>query len=467
MGALGRPRLRRDRSAAATSRTRRRRDMEQSLRRFLELPDPTEVLPGPRPADDGRARARDTTPSCGVRERGAPAAPRHRATCCRRDADAMLGPVRSGAPRRAPCTGSATSRRRRSSTPSCSRGPRASTSDVVTKEMYTFEDKGGRSLTLRPEQHRDARPGVPGERARPADAVQGLLRLAAVPARPAAGRAAPRVPPVRRRDDRRRRAAAPTSRSIALGDRFLRGPRAVASSTLLVNSIGDRGLPPRVPGAAGRAPRAARGRARRGLPDRACARTPCGCSTARSTAGRTSCWTRRDLGSPVRGVRRALRGRASAGSRPRTSRSRTTRGSCGGSTTTRAPRSSSSPARSRRRSRRSAAAAGTTGSPRCSAVRRRPGVGFGARPRPVLLAAMREEGVAPPTGRGARVLRRRDRRRSRPRRRAPRRRSSARGDPGRARVRGPPAQGAAADGRPRRRDLSRGSSATARSRRGS
>jgi histidyl-tRNA synthetase len=26
------------------------------------------------------------------------------------------------------------------------------TSDVVTKEMYTFEDKGGRSLTLRPEQ---------------------------------------------------------------------------------------------------------------------------------------------------------------------------------------------------------------------------------------------------------------------------------------------------------------------------
>src|SRR5215475_13306991 len=26
------------------------------------------------------------------------------------------------------------------------------TSDVVTKEMYTFVDKGGRSLTLRPEQ---------------------------------------------------------------------------------------------------------------------------------------------------------------------------------------------------------------------------------------------------------------------------------------------------------------------------
>ena len=25
------------------------------------------------------------------------------------------------------------------------------TSDVVTKEMYSFEDKGGRSLTLRPE----------------------------------------------------------------------------------------------------------------------------------------------------------------------------------------------------------------------------------------------------------------------------------------------------------------------------
>src|SRR5579863_10143423 len=26
-----------------------------------------------------------------------------------------------------------------------------SSSDIVTKEMYTFEDKGGRSLTLRPE----------------------------------------------------------------------------------------------------------------------------------------------------------------------------------------------------------------------------------------------------------------------------------------------------------------------------
>lgn len=26
-----------------------------------------------------------------------------------------------------------------------------STSDIVTKEMYTFTDKGGRSLTLRPE----------------------------------------------------------------------------------------------------------------------------------------------------------------------------------------------------------------------------------------------------------------------------------------------------------------------------
>ena len=48
-------------------------------------------------------------------------------------------------------SGSATSRRRCSRPPSCSRARRARRSDVVTKEMYTFEDRGGRSLTLRPE----------------------------------------------------------------------------------------------------------------------------------------------------------------------------------------------------------------------------------------------------------------------------------------------------------------------------
>ena len=43
---------------------------------------------------------------------------------------------------------------RRSRTPSCSCARRASGSDVVQKEMYTFTDRGGRSLTLRPEAPR-------------------------------------------------------------------------------------------------------------------------------------------------------------------------------------------------------------------------------------------------------------------------------------------------------------------------
>ena len=69
-------------------------------------------------------------------------------------AEAMLGLYeeahRARAPVRVPLRGDA----RRSSTPSCSRAPPGDTSDVVTKEMYTFEDKGGRSLTLRPEPRR-------------------------------------------------------------------------------------------------------------------------------------------------------------------------------------------------------------------------------------------------------------------------------------------------------------------------
>lgn len=47
------------------------------------------------------------------------------------------------------------------------------TTDVVEKQMYTFEDKGGRSITLRPEGHgrrcaghagkRSVQRGLPGE----------------------------------------------------------------------------------------------------------------------------------------------------------------------------------------------------------------------------------------------------------------------------------------------------------------
>ena len=87
------------------------------------------------------------------------------------------------------------------------------TSDVVTKEMYTFEDKGGRSVTLRPEStagvvraYLDARAGPGRPRSRRTTSAQR------VPPRPSAGGPPARVPPVRHRGDRRRGARAPTSR---------------------------------------------------------------------------------------------------------------------------------------------------------------------------------------------------------------------------------------------------------------
>ena len=48
-------------------------------------------------------------------------------------------------------TAIAASRRRSSRTPTCSSAPPAHGSDIVPKEMYTFTDRGDRSLTLRPE----------------------------------------------------------------------------------------------------------------------------------------------------------------------------------------------------------------------------------------------------------------------------------------------------------------------------
>ena len=86
--------------------------------------------------------------------------------------------------------------------------------DIVGKEMYTFPDKNGRSLTLRPENTAPvARAFVEhGLREWP-QPVQALLHRAAVPLRAAAARALPPVPPDRRRADRRRRDRGPTPRS--------------------------------------------------------------------------------------------------------------------------------------------------------------------------------------------------------------------------------------------------------------
>jgi histidyl-tRNA synthetase len=111
-------------------------------------------------------------------------------------------------------------------------------SDVVTKEMYTFEDKGGRSLTLRPEgtapvvraylAHRQELPS-PFK----ASYVQTYFRHG----RPQAGRL---------REFRQFGIEAIGSPGpgvdvevIVVGDRFLR-ERGLTSLTLLLNSIGDQ-----------------------------------------------------------------------------------------------------------------------------------------------------------------------------------------------------------------------------------
>ncbi len=76
------------------------------------------------------------------------------------------------------------------------------TSDVVTKEMYTFEDKGGRSLTLRPEQTASiVRSYLAHAHDLPTPFKAYHVSQQFRHGRPQAG-TAPRVPAVRDRDDR-------------------------------------------------------------------------------------------------------------------------------------------------------------------------------------------------------------------------------------------------------------------------
>jgi histidyl-tRNA synthetase len=116
-------------------------------------------------------------------------------------------------------------------------------SDVVTKEMYTFEDKGGRSLTLKPEstapvvraflEHRQELPtpfkayyvGPNWRHGRP---QAGRLREFRVFGIEVVASASP----------------AADVEVIAVGDRFLRG-LGLGDLRLLVNSIGDERCRPR------------------------------------------------------------------------------------------------------------------------------------------------------------------------------------------------------------------------------
>ena len=80
--------------------------------------------------------------------------------------------------------------------------------DIVQKEMFTFEDKGGRSVTLRPEGTAPiCRAYVEHGMHKLAQPVKLALRRALLPPRAPPGGPLPAVPPDRRRGDRHRLAA--------------------------------------------------------------------------------------------------------------------------------------------------------------------------------------------------------------------------------------------------------------------
>jgi histidyl-tRNA synthetase len=111
------------------------------------------------------------------------------------------------------------------------------TSDVVTKEMYTFEDKGGRSLTLRPEQTASiVRAYLSNAHDLPSPFKAYHVSQEFRHQRPQAGR----LREFRQFGVETIGVAAPGAdvEVIALGDRFIRG-RGVTDLELPINSIGD------------------------------------------------------------------------------------------------------------------------------------------------------------------------------------------------------------------------------------
>ena len=209
--------------------------------------------------------------------------------------------------------------------------------------MYTFEDKGGRSLTLRPESTASVVRAYLVARARPADAVQGVLRE-----RRSSGTGA------RRRggcgssgSSGSRCVGVDGSRGRRRGDRAGRAvrarARARASSRLQLNSIGDAACRP-----AYRERLVAYLEPFRDQLDEDCRDAPanepaCGSSTARSTATKDFVLAapRR---SPITCARHArpISPASGAGSTTPGSPTSSTRGWSAASTTTRARRSNGS-----------------------------------------------------------------------------------------------------------------------------
>ena len=111
------------------------------------------------------------------------------------------------------------------------------TSDVVTKEMYTFEDKGGRSMTLRPESTAGVMRAYLAHAQSLSNPFKGYYIASEFRhGRPQAGR----TREFRQFGIEVIGAAAPGAdvEVIVLGDRFLKA-RGLTDVALHVNSIGD------------------------------------------------------------------------------------------------------------------------------------------------------------------------------------------------------------------------------------
>ncbi len=245
-------------------------------------------------------------------------------------------------------------------------------SDIVQKETYTFDDRGGRSLTLRPEGtapivraylenglHREPKPVK-------LYTIATMYRFD----RPQAGRyrehtqlsaeiigsADPAVD------------AELIQLYVELLRRFDYTPW-----ELQLNSIGDEQVPARVPREAHRVARRSRRRPRRGrTPEAGDEPAPRLRREERARPGGAR-GRAEDRRVALRRVPRALRGGAGLPRRSTGSRTRWCRRSCGGSTTTRARPSSSRRPRPATPRTRSAPAGATTGSSRSSAASRRRG----------------------------------------------------------------------------------------------
>ena len=196
-----------------------------------------------------------------------------------------------------------------------------------------------------------------------------------VPPRPPAGRPPAGVPPVRHRGDRRRGA-----RRRRRGDRAGRPLPARARAAPLTPAPEldrRRGLPARLPGASSwptsqPLPRRLDEDCRTRLEKNPLRVFDCKVDGEQGLRARRA----HDRRPPVRAVRRALRGGPRRARRGRRRLRARPAAGARASTTTRARRSSGSPACSpRTRPARSTPAAATTGSPRRSAARRRPGSG--------------------------------------------------------------------------------------------